>query len=94
MKMRMTRTYTHGGLDVVETLLKRYRADMWISMEDEIRCDWGNFRNERGEKYEGGRLLNEYLISCFSREDIEKEAEQILFGLCPSMLKKPCLIKE
>lgn len=92
MTMRVMRTYTHGGLDMVETLIQRYRANMWISMDEKIFCDCGRFRNDYGEKNEEVQLLSEYLIPYFSKEDIEREAEDILFALCTEALQKPELI--
>lgn len=61
-------------------------------MDEEIFCDCGRFRNDDGEKNEEGQLLSEYLIPYFSREDIEREAEDILSALCPEALQKPELI--
>ena len=72
------RIFSWDGLEVICHHRMEYRVPMWIFLEDEIECEYGRFRINRGPAKQEGRLLNEYLIPYLSREDIEEEAENIL----------------
>lgn len=81
--------FTKNGLDIIDRQRLEYRVSMWISLEDEIICEYGDFKHNRGEGEHEERLLNEYLIPYFSVEDIENEAEDILRLKWPEALEKP-----
>ena len=71
---------------------QRYRADLCIFMESGIEVEYGNFRLYRYEKDRDGIRLDEYLIPIFHWEDIEEEAENIIFHIAPEGLHDPeCL---
>lgn len=73
----------------IQHIVQQYRADMYISMEDGIEAEYGNFRMYRYEKDRDGIRLDEYLIPVFHWEDIEKEAEDIIFRIAPEGLQDP-----
>lgn len=68
---------------------QRYRADMYISMENGIDVEYGNFRIHRYEEDRDGIRLDEYLIPVFQWKDIEEEAESIIFHVAPEGLHNP-----
>ena len=68
---------------------QRYRADMYISMENGIDVEYGNFRIHRYEEKRDGIRLDEYLIPIFQWKDIEEEAESIIFRIAPEGLHNP-----
>ena len=58
-------------------------------MESGIEVEYGNFRIHRYEEDRDGIRLDEYLIPVFHWEDIEKEAEDIIFRIAPEALHDP-----
>lgn len=73
----------------VRRVTQRYRADMCIAMESGIEVEYGNFRIHRYEEARDGIRLDEYLIPVFDWEDIEEEAEDIIFRIAPEGLHDP-----
>lgn len=78
-----------GVPENVRRVTQRYRADMCISMENGIEVEYGNFRIHRYEENRDGIRLDEYLIPIFHWENIEKEAEDIIFRIAPEALHDP-----
>ena len=76
-----------------QRVTQRYRADMCISMESGIEVEYGNFRIHRYEEDRDGIRLDEYLIPVFHWEDIEKEAEDIIFRIAPEALHDPTYLR-
>lgn len=76
-----------------QRVTQRYRADMCISMESGIEVEYGNFRIHRYEEDRDGIRLDEYLIPVFHWEDIEKEAEDIIFRIAPEALHNPTYLR-
>ena len=76
-----------------QRVTQRYRADMYISMESGIQVEYGNFRIHRYEEDRDGIRLDEYLIPVFHWEDIEKEAEDIIFRIAPEALHDPTYLR-
>lgn len=76
-----------------QRVTQRYRADMCISMESGIEVEYGNFRIHRYEEDRDGIRLDEYLIPVFHWEDIEKEAEDIIFRIAPEALHDPAYLR-
>lgn len=72
-----------------QRVTQRYRADMCIGMESGIEVEYGNFRIHRYEEDRDGIRLDEYLIPVFHWEDIEKEAEDIIFRIAPRGIARP-----
>lgn len=81
--------YTKNAIDIINRRRQEYRVTMWIDMEGEITCEYGQFRNNRGASEHEGHLLNEYLIPYFSVDDIETEVEAILQLHWPEAYKNP-----
>ena len=78
-----------GILEGPQRVSQRYRADLYIAMEDGIEAEYGNFRMYHYEPEEQGVRLDEYLIPVFKWEDIEREAEDIIFHIAPEGLRDP-----
>lgn len=76
-----------------QRVTQRYRADMCISMENGIEVEYGNFRIHRYEENRDGIRLDEYLIPIFHWENIEKEAEDIIFRIAPEALHDPTYLR-
>ena len=77
----------------VRRVTQRYRADMCIAMESGIEVEYGNFRIHRYEEARDGIRLDEYLIPVFDWEDIEEEAEDIIFRIAPEALHNPTYLR-
>ena len=78
-----------GILEGPQHVCQRYRADMCIAMESGMEVEYGNFRIYRYEREKQGVRLDDYLIPVFKWEDIEKEAEDIIFHIAPEGLDDP-----
>lgn len=72
-----------------KTVCQRYDVDMWFDMEEDIAADYGNFRIHRHRGEKPGVRLDDYLVPVFGWEDVEKEAEQIIFQVAPEGLQDP-----
>ena len=72
-----------------KTVCPRYDVDMWFDMEEDIAADYGNFRFHRHRGEKPGVRLDDYLVPVFGWEDVEKEAEQIIFQIAPEGLQDP-----
>lgn len=72
-----------------KTVCPRYDVDMWFDMEEDIAADYGNFRFHRHRGEKPGVRLDDYLVPVFGWEDVEKEAEQIIFQVAPEGLQDP-----
>ena len=72
-----------------KTVCQRYDVDVWFDMEEDIAADYGNFRIHRHRGEKPGVRLDDYLAPVFGWEDIEKEAEQIIFQIAPEGLQDP-----
>lgn len=72
-----------------KTVCPRYDVDMWFDMEEDIAADYGNFRIHRHRGEKPGVRLDDYLVPVFGWEDVEKEAEQIIFQVAPEGLQDP-----
>ena len=72
-----------------KTVCQRYDVDMWFDMEEDIAADYGNFRIHRHRGEKPGVRLDDYLAPVFGWEDVEKEAEQIIFQVAPEGLQDP-----
>ena len=88
----MAVTFPAGDAHTEQRQLLSYRADFWIDLEDKIICDYGRFRCYTYEEPPDGRLLSEYLVPFLSHDDVEEEAESILFRYCPEALHDPKLL--
>lgn len=87
---RVGYTMVYAGLTLaLAGTERRYRADLWLDMEDGIRAEYGNFRAERGERRRDGVPLDDYLVPVLSRAMIDEEAEEILARFCPEGLRDP-----
>ncbi len=87
-------TEIRGGMSQgIQRTTQRYRADMCIAMETGIEVEYGNFRIHRYEEERDGIRLDEYLIPVFHWEDIEKEAEDIIFRIAPEALHDPVYLQ-
>ena len=81
-----------GVPGVAQHVTQKYRADMCITMESGIEVEYGNFRIHRYEEDRDGIKLDEYHIPVFHWDDIEEEAENIIFHIAPEGLHDPeCL---
>lgn len=78
---------------VAQTVRQRYDVDMWFDMEGEIAGEYGGFRLHRHQNENSGVKLDEYLIPVFKWEDVEDEAEEIIYRLVPEGLHDPSKLK-
>lgn len=78
---------------VAQTVRQRYDVDMWFDMEGEIAGECGGFRLHRHQNEDSGVKLDEYLIPVFKWEDVEDEAEEIIYRLVPEGLHDPSKLK-
>lgn len=72
---------------------QRYDVDMWFDMEDGIAGEYGGFRLHRCKNEDSGVKLDEYLVPVLKWEDVEEEAEKIIFQLVPEGLHDPSKLK-
>ena len=76
-----------------QTVRQRYDVDMWFDMEDGIAGEYGGFRLHRCKNEDSGVKLDEYLVPVLKWEDVEEEAEKIIFQLVPEGLHDPSKLK-
>ena len=76
-----------------QTVRQRYDVDMWFDMEDGIAGEYGGFRLHRCKNEDSGVKLDEYLVPVLKWEDVEEEAEKIIFQLVPEGLQDPSKLK-
>ena len=76
-----------------QTVRQRYDVDMWFDMEREIAGEYGGFRLHRCRNEKHGVKLDEYLVPVLGWEDVEEEAEEIIFQLAPEGLHDPSKLK-
>lgn len=81
--------FIKNAIVIINRRRLEYRVSMWIYMDEEITCEYGQFRNNRGAGEHEGHLLNEYLIPYFGVDDIEKEVEDILHLHWPEVYQNP-----
>ena len=77
----------------VRTVRQRYDVDMWFDMEDGIAGEYGGFHLHRCKNEDSGVKLDEYLVPVLKWEDVEEEAEKIIFHLVPEGLQDPSKLK-
>ena len=77
----------------VRTVRQRYDVDMWFDMEDGIAGEYGGFHLHRCKNEDSGVKLDEYLVPVLKWEDVEEEAEKIIFQLVPEGLQDPSKLK-
>ena len=77
----------------MRTVRQRYDVDMWFDMEDGIAGEYGGFRLHRCKNEDSGVKLDEYLVPVLGWEDVEEEAEKIIFQLAPEGLHDPSKLK-
>ena len=76
-----------------QTVRQRYDVDMWFDMEGKIAGEYGGFRLHRCKNEDSGVKLDEYLVPVLKWEDVEEEAEKIIFQLVPEGLQDPSKLK-
>ena len=76
-----------------QTVRQRYDVDMWFDMEGKIAGEYGGFRLHRCRNEKPGVKLDEYLVPVLGWEDVEEEAERIIFQLAPEGLHDPSKLK-
>ena len=76
-----------------QTVRQRYDVDMWFDMEGKIAGEYGGFRLHRCRNEKPGVKLDEYLVPVLGWEDVEEEAERIIFQLTPEGLHDPSKLK-
>ena len=76
-----------------QTVRQRYDVDMWFDMEGKIAGEYGGFRLHRCKNEDSGVKLDEYLVPVLGWEDVEEEAEKIIFQLAPEGLHDPSKLK-
>ena len=76
-----------------QTVRQRYDVDMWFDMEGKIAGEYGGFRLHRCRNEKPGVKLDEYLVPVLGWEDVEEEAEKIIFQLAPEGLHDPSKLK-
>ena len=76
-----------------QVVRQRYRADMWLDLEEDIDIEYGNIRLYRREGEKKGIKLDEYLIPVFRWDDIEEEAERIIQWINPEGLSDPAQLQ-
>ena len=76
-----------------QTVRQCYDVDMWFDMEDGIAGEYGSFRLHRCKNEDSGVKLDEYLVPVLKWEDVEEEAEKIIFQLVPEGLQDPSKLK-
>ena len=76
-----------------QTVRQRYDVDMWFDMEGKIAGEYGGFRLHRCKNEDSGVKLDEYLVPVLGWEDVEEEAEKIIFQLVPEGLHDPSKLK-
>ena len=76
-----------------QVVRQRYRADMWLDLEEDIDIEYGNIRLYRREGEKKGIRLDEYLIPVFRWDDIEEEAERIIQWINPEGLSDPAQLQ-
>ena len=79
---------------VAQTVRQRYDVDMWFDMEGEIAGEYGGFRLHRHQNENSGVKLDEYLIPVFKWEDVEDEAEEIIYRLVPEGFCPRCIFSD
>lgn len=72
-----------------QTVRQRYRADMYLNMDDDIFIKYGHIRDDYGEEYKEGFKLDDYLVPILSWDDLEYEAEDMIRRLAPRGLEDP-----
>ena len=76
-----------------QTVRQCYDVNMWFDMEDGIAGEYGSFRLHRCKNEDSGVKLDEYLVPVLKWEDVEEEAEKIIFQLVPEGLQDPSKLK-
>lgn len=76
-----------------QTVRQRYDVDMWFDMEGKIAGEYGGFHLHRCKNEDSGVKLDEYLVPVLKWEDVEEEAEKIIFQLVPEGLQDPSKLK-
>lgn len=76
-----------------QTVRQRYDVDMWFDMKGKIAGEYGGFHLHRCKNEDSGVKLDEYLVPVLKWEDVEEEAEKIIFQLVPEGLQDPSKLK-
>lgn len=70
-------------------ITQRYYTTLWLDMDDSPNVEFSDFSLRRHLKNDSGVKLDEYLVPVFKWDDIEEEAETIIFHTISEGLADP-----
>lgn len=81
--------FRYGAHGRFKRILQKYYTTAWFDFDDSPNIEFGEFSLRRHQRNDTGVKLDEYLVPVFKWDDIEEEAETIIFHAVSEGLSDP-----